>query len=76
MIRDPLAAVRRAEKVCLESGKADRSPCWICGRPIQYGRNVVVHRITDPANGGDPADLTNLVPVHRECAPPRNSRRW
>ncbi|PZS15330.1 MAG: hypothetical protein DLM60_17470 [Pseudonocardiales bacterium] len=75
MIRDPLAAIRRAEKLCLESGKADRSPCWICGRPIRYAR-AAVHRLVSVADGGDPADPSNLVPVHRECAPVPNSRRW
>jgi hypothetical protein len=72
---DPVA-IRRAETVCLESGKANRTPCWICGQAIRYGRAAVVHRLIEVADGGDAADESNLIPVHKECAPPRNSRRW
>lgn len=77
MLRDPFdpAAMRRAENACLESGNADRSPCWICGRPIRYAR-AAVHRLIGVAAGGDPTDPTNLVPAHPECATVPNSRRW
>ncbi|PZS14120.1 MAG: hypothetical protein DLM60_19670 [Pseudonocardiales bacterium] len=72
---DPAAAIRHAETVCLDSGKTNRTPCWICGRPIRYAR-AAVHRLIGVADGGDPTDPDNLVPAHRSCAPVPNSRRW
>jgi len=64
MIRD-----RDPATACLENAAADRSPCWICGRPINYRTAAAVHYIGDPQEA-------HAVPVHKKCAPPRNSRRW
>lgn len=71
MLRDQLdpAAIRRAETACLESGRADRTPCWICGKMINYRTAATVHYIGDPREA-------HAVPVHKRCAPVRNSRQW
>ncbi|MGH3511648.1 MAG: HNH endonuclease signature motif containing protein [Pseudonocardiaceae bacterium] len=73
---DPLAAIRRAETVCLQSGRSNGTACWVCGRVISHRSKATVHYIVPIAEGGDPLDPGNLTPIHRECAPVVNSRRW
>jgi 5-methylcytosine-specific restriction endonuclease McrA len=75
--RSPLTAYNKAQTACLENGAANRIPCWICGGPINYRRTeATVHYLIPTADDGSALDPNNLVPAHRECVPPRNSRRW
>jgi 5-methylcytosine-specific restriction endonuclease McrA len=57
-------------------GEANRVPCVLCGRPIDYvftralPRHRLagsVHHLTGLAQGGDPLDIANLAPAHRGC---------
>lgn len=77
-----------AEAACLAQGEANRTPCRICGKPLDYAlrphhhhhRAATVHRITTVIQGGEPLDPNNMAPAHRECAERAqrnpNSRRW
>jgi 5-methylcytosine-specific restriction endonuclease McrA len=72
----PLTEYNRAHKACLENGAANNTPCWICARPIRYRTDATVHYPVPVADGGSALDPDNLVPAHRKCIQPRNSRRW
>jgi 5-methylcytosine-specific restriction endonuclease McrA len=67
---------RRAQALCMATGEATHTPCWICRRPIDYEltRARPPHRLADTAHhiiglaqGGDPLDPDNLTPAHRGC---------
>lgn len=66
----------KARKACLEQGAANNTPCWVCARPIRYRTDTTVHYLVRIADGGDPCDQNNMVPVHKKCMPPTNSRNW
>jgi 5-methylcytosine-specific restriction endonuclease McrA len=60
----------------MATGQANRAPCWMCGRPIDYeftrARQLhrlagTAHHIVGLAQGGDPLDPLNLAPAHRGC---------
>ena len=60
----------------MATGEANRTPCWMCGRPIDYEftRARPLHRLAGTAHhiirlaqGGDPLDPANLAPAHRGC---------
>jgi 5-methylcytosine-specific restriction endonuclease McrA len=65
-----------AHKLCLEIAAVSGTPCWICARPIRYRTEGSVHYIIRIADGGDPLDQNNMVPTHKQCVPPTNSRKW
>jgi 5-methylcytosine-specific restriction endonuclease McrA len=67
---------RRARALCMATGEVNRTPCWMCGRPIDYEFTRqhplhrlagTVHHIIGLAQGGDPLDPANLTPAHRGC---------
>jgi 5-methylcytosine-specific restriction endonuclease McrA len=72
----PLTEYNRAHKACLENGAANNTPCWVCARAIRYRTDATVHYIARIADGGSALDPDNMVPVHKKCVPPTNSRRW
>jgi 5-methylcytosine-specific restriction endonuclease McrA len=72
----PPTAFNRVRKSCLDDGARNNTPCWICGRAISYRTSATVHYVIALADGGDPLDPNNLTPVHKQCVPPINSRRW
>jgi hypothetical protein len=70
----------RAAADCLVDNGASGTPCWICGRPLNYALPKK-HRLAAVAylTGGDPTEPSDLAPAHRECndkATQRNSRQW
>lgn len=67
---------RRAQALCMRTGEDNRTPCCLCGRPINYAFTRAmpqhamagtVHHIIGLAQGGDPLDPVNLAPAHRGC---------
>jgi 5-methylcytosine-specific restriction endonuclease McrA len=60
----------------MADGAANFTPCFLCGKPIDYAftRYYPLHRLAGTAHhilglaqGGDPCDPANLVPAHRGC---------
>lgn len=58
---------RRAQALCMAEGAANGTPCWMCGRPIDYEFTKqyplhrmagTVHHIVGLAQNGDPLDPT------------------
>lgn len=74
--RARLTAYNKATTACLKKGAANNTPCWICGRVINYRTAATVHYLIPVTHGGDPLVADNLVPTHKQCVPPTNSRRW
>jgi 5-methylcytosine-specific restriction endonuclease McrA len=60
----------------MADGAYNRTPCYLCGKPIDYAFTQArhnhrlagtAHHIHGLAQGGDPYDPANLVPAHRGC---------
>lgn len=73
----------KATTVCFENGAKNNTPCWICGGRINYRTAyrayrtaATVHYLIPLTEGGDALEPSNLVPAHKQCVPPINSRRW
>jgi hypothetical protein len=77
---------RRAQAACMAHGEAQRLPCCLCRRPINYELTRIAprhrmagtaHHIVGLAQGGDPLDPGNLAPAHRGCNTREGNRvRW
>ena len=70
----------RAAAACIIANGATSTPCWLCGRVINYAL-AKKHHLAAVAYlvGGDPTEPANLAPTHREChdkASQRTSREW
>ena len=63
----------RNRKRLITLGKADNTPCAICGKPIDYSLkppnplSVSVDHIIPISRGGHPSDLDNLQLTHLCC---------
>jgi hypothetical protein len=70
----------RAAATCLVDNGATGTPCWVCGRALNFALPKK-HHLAAVAYlvGADPAEPSDLAPAHRECrdkATQRNSRQW
>lgn len=69
---------RRAEAECLDTGKINDTPCFICGGRINYELRPRHHRTAVAHNIDPDPDHIDLTPAHKQCAEPQqpSSRRW